>query len=109
MRPQTENNTTNLLFYVSTLCHLTDDSECFSCVLTNGVDVRRQCAQGPAPVLLDGLRRVKLWDVIIRVDCNQDVGYKCLEGEREGGGRGGGKGLLQFARHSPFKEKKNQK
>lgn len=65
--------------------------------------MRWQCAQGPAPVLLDGLRRVKLWDVIIRVDCDQDVGYKCLEGEREGGG--GGKGLLHLKKKKKIKNK----
>lgn len=32
MRPQTENNTTNLLFYVSTLCHLREwQRVCFVC------------------------------------------------------------------------------
>ena len=51
--------------------------------LTDGVDVRRQRAQGPASVLLDGVRRVKLWDVIVRVHGNQDVGYKCLEEEKK--------------------------
>lgn len=62
----------------------------------------RQSAQGPAPVLLDGIRRVKLWDVIIRVDCDQDVGYKRLEEEREEGGGGGS--LLQFTWHFPIKQ-----
>lgn len=51
--------------------------------LTDGVDVRRQRAQRAAPVLLDGLRQVKLWNVIIRVDSDQDVGYKRLEEEKK--------------------------
>lgn len=51
--------------------------------LTNGVDVRRQRAQRPAVILLDGLRRVKLWDVIVRVHCDQDVGYKRLAEEKK--------------------------
>ncbi len=51
--------------------------------LTDGVDVRRQRAQRSAPVLLDGVGRVKLWDVKVRVHCDQDVGYKCLDEEEE--------------------------
>lgn len=52
--------------------------------LTDGVDVRRQRSQRPALVLLDGLWRVKLRDVIVRIHGNKDVGYKSLgeEGER---------------------------
>lgn len=53
------------------------------CSLTNGVDVRRQRSQRPALVLLDSLRRVKLWDVIVRVHGDQDVGYKCLVVEKK--------------------------
>ena len=51
--------------------------------LTDGVDVRWQRAQRPAVILLDGLRRVKLWDVIVRVHSDQDVGYKRLEEEEQ--------------------------
>lgn len=47
--------------------------------LTDGVDVRRQRAQRAAAVLLDALWRVKLGDVIIGVDSNQDVGDKRLQ------------------------------
>lgn len=53
------------------------------CSLTDGVDVRWQRSQRPALVLLDGLRRVKLWDVIVRIHGNQDVGYKRLGEEEE--------------------------
>lgn len=53
------------------------------CSLTDGVHVWRQRAQRPALVLLDGLWRVKLWDVIVRVDCDQDVGYKRLTEEKK--------------------------
>lgn len=59
------------------------NSGCVLCSLTDGVDVRRQRSQRPAPVLLDGLRRVKLWDVIVRVYRDQDVGYKRLNEEKK--------------------------
>lgn len=51
-------------------------------MVTDGVDVRRQRAQRPAVVLLDGLLRVELWDVIVGVDGDQDVGYERLKERR---------------------------
>lgn len=54
--------------------------------------MRRQRPQRPAAVLADGLWGVKLWEVIVRVHCYQDVGYERLpeEGEEEQGQRTGG-------------------
>ena len=55
-----------------------------SLVLTDSVDVGRQGAQGPPMVLFNGLWSVELWEVNIRVHCNQDIGYKRL-GEKTKG------------------------
>ena len=49
-------------------------------LLTDGIDVWGQRAEGAAPVLLDGLWRVQLREVIVGVHCYQDVGYKRLVG-----------------------------
>lgn len=63
----------------NSFCALKTEADCS---LTDGVHMRRQRSQRPALVLLDSLRRVKLWDVIVWIHGNQDVCNKCL-GEEE--------------------------
>ena len=50
--------------------------------LTNGEDVRRQRAQRLSLVLFDGVGRVQLPHVLVRVDRQQDVGHVRLPESR---------------------------